>query len=66
MLNGLRESLARLDNIHLDQDIREIKEIKNKLQQNANFLNELNSDDTTREKQAMLQIELEKQNQEKR
>lgn len=58
MLTPLRESLARLENVCLTQDIKEIKSAKNKLAQVKNYIDELSSDDSTREKQKALKEEL--------
>ena len=59
MLAPLRESLARLENVRLTQDIKEIKDTKNKLKQVKNYIDELNNDDSTREKQQELKEEIE-------
>lgn len=58
MLMPLRESLARLENVGLTQDIKEIKSAKNKLAQVKNHIDELSSDDSTREKQKALKEEM--------
>ena len=66
MLVLLRESLARVESVNLNQDISEIKSIKNKLKQNTSFLNELNSDDATKEKLKELKEEMENIEEEKK
>ncbi|WP_298496993.1 MULTISPECIES: hypothetical protein [Helicobacter] len=58
MLTPLRESLARLENVGLTQDIKEIKSTKSKLTQVQNDIDELSSDDSTREKQKALKEEM--------
>lgn len=58
MLNPLRESLVRLENVSLAQDIIDIKNIKDKLRQVKNDIDELNNDDTTRERQKELKEEI--------
>ncbi len=58
MLIPLKESLARLENVGLTQDIKEIKSAKNKLAQVKNYIDELSSDDSTREKQKALKEEM--------
>lgn len=58
MITPLRESLARLENVNLTQDIKEIKSTKNKLTQVKNYIDELSSDDSTREKQKTLKEEI--------
>lgn len=66
MLVLLRESLARVESVNLNQDISEIKSIKNKLKQNTSFLNELNSDDATKEKLKELKEEMKNIEEEKK
>ncbi|RDU68935.1 hypothetical protein CQA62_04860 [Helicobacter cholecystus] len=58
MITPLRESLARLENVNLTQDIKEIKSTKNKLTQVKNNIDELRSDDSTGEKQKALKEEI--------
>lgn len=58
MLIPLKESLARLENVRLTRDIKEIKSAKNKLTQVKNYIDELSSDDSTREKQKALKEEV--------
>lgn len=58
MLMPLKESLARLENVRLTRDIKEIKSAKNKLTQVKNYIDELSSDDSTREKQKALKEEV--------
>ena len=58
MLTPLRESLARLENVNLTQDINDIKNCKNKLTQVKNDIDELSNDDTTRERQKELKEDI--------
>lgn len=58
MLTPLRESLARLENVSLIQDIIDIKNTKDKLTQVKNDIDELNNDNTTRERQKELKEEI--------
>ncbi|WP_104722513.1 AAA family ATPase [Helicobacter mesocricetorum] len=58
-LRILETSLARLENVNLAQDIKDIKDIKKKLASVRNGLYELSGDDNTREKQKALQEEIE-------
>ncbi|MGI0407204.1 AAA family ATPase [Helicobacter himalayensis] len=58
MLPCLGESLVRLENVSLAQDIKDIKSTKNKLMQVKNDIDALSSDDSTREKQKALKEEM--------
>lgn len=58
MLTPLRESLARIENVSLTCDIKEIKNTKNKLMQVKSYIDELSSDDSTRERQKELKEEM--------
>lgn len=58
MITPLKESLARIENVSLTCDIKEIKNTKNKLMQVKSYIDELSSDDSTREKQKALKEEM--------
>ena len=58
MLTPLRESLARLENVSLAQDVIDIKNTKDKLTQVKNDIDELSNDNATRERQKELKEEI--------